>query len=578
LPADEQTPDWIVQAQTEPPSDEQDLSMSVQETPDWLKELSSEETQTEEATQPVDTAGVTKILSDEELPEMESDQTAEAPSSLVETSSVAGENLAEMDLDSAMAWMEALAAKQGADEESLKITPPEARTEIAPEWIQQQAESAAETPAAAPAEEISAVTEAPAAEPVEMAEAVTPAEFEPQATIEPEPVTQDQLTAEPDLNDLDSAMAWMEALAAKQGADEESLKITPPEMRSEVAPDWIQQHAQESLQQPEAGAVPTEPIAEELAPEPEKGDVTGPVSEESQLPAFAVETLELAPEALGELPQAEEYAPEEPETTPDWITELIEEKIPDEEAVAASLPTDMQAPIEPVAEMPEALVEPAADETISTPQAEAAPETPEEAEIPEWLRSYEEEQRQEHAWLPDETLTTEAITDDQLPDWLRAEAETTVSDQTGATTQILGSVEETAGIAPEAEMPGWLQDMQGVTAEPEAIAAEQPAESTGVPEYQPETPAASEAAPHGDRLALARASLPAGDLDQAAVAYNDCINANQDLNDVIEDLKSALDQHPVDVTLWQTLGDAYMRTDRIQDALDAYTKAEELLR
>ena len=34
----------------------------------------------------------------------------------------------------------------------------------------------------------------------------------------------------------------------------------------------------------------------------------------------------------------------------------------------------------------------------------------------------------------------------------------------------------------------------------------------------------------------------------------------------------------MDVVIWQTLGDAYMRANRLQDALDAYTKAEELLR
>jgi cytochrome c-type biogenesis protein CcmH/NrfG len=37
-------------------------------------------------------------------------------------------------------------------------------------------------------------------------------------------------------------------------------------------------------------------------------------------------------------------------------------------------------------------------------------------------------------------------------------------------------------------------------------------------------------------------------------------------------------RYPVEVSLWQLLGDAYMRANRLQDALDAYTKAEELLR
>ena len=44
------------------------------------------------------------------------------------------------------------------------------------------------------------------------------------------------------------------------------------------------------------------------------------------------------------------------------------------------------------------------------------------------------------------------------------------------------------------------------------------------------------------------------------------------------DLREATYRYPVDVNIWQSLGDAYMRANRLQDALDAYTKAEELLR
>jgi cytochrome c-type biogenesis protein CcmH/NrfG len=34
----------------------------------------------------------------------------------------------------------------------------------------------------------------------------------------------------------------------------------------------------------------------------------------------------------------------------------------------------------------------------------------------------------------------------------------------------------------------------------------------------------------------------------------------------------------MDVVIWMTLGDAYKRANRLQEALDAYTKGEELLR
>jgi cytochrome c-type biogenesis protein CcmH/NrfG len=61
-------------------------------------------------------------------------------------------------------------------------------------------------------------------------------------------------------------------------------------------------------------------------------------------------------------------------------------------------------------------------------------------------------------------------------------------------------------------------------------------------------------------------------------SYNTLIKKNKNLDDVIADLQAALFNHPVEITLWQTLGDAYMKADRLQEALDAYTKAEELLR
>ncbi len=75
------------------------------------------------------------------------------------------------------------------------------------------------------------------------------------------------------------------------------------------------------------------------------------------------------------------------------------------------------------------------------------------------------------------------------------------------------------------------------------------------------------------RIELSRSNLP-GALD----AYEKLIKKGRYLDEVIFDLRAALDRFPVEVSILQTLGDAYMRANRLQDALDAYTKAEELLR
>ena len=47
-----------------------------------------------------------------------------------------------------------------------------------------------------------------------------------------------KLPAVPDLSDMDAAMAWLELLASKQGADEATL-VTPPEQRLEQPPEWL---------------------------------------------------------------------------------------------------------------------------------------------------------------------------------------------------------------------------------------------------------------------------------------------------------------------------------------------------
>ena len=79
-------------------------------------------------------------------------------------------------------------------------------------------------------------------------------------------------------------------------------------------------------------------------------------------------------------------------------------------------------------------------------------------------------------------------------------------------------------------------------------------------------------------LGQARTELSSSNLSGALDGYARLIKKGRFLDEVIFDLRDALYRFPVDVDIWQSLGDAYMRSNRLQDALDAYTKAEELLR
>ena len=72
--------------------------------------------------------------------------------------------------------------------------------------------------------------------------------------------------------------------------------------------------------------------------------------------------------------------------------------------------------------------------------------------------------------------------------------------------------------------------------------------------------------------------MASGDLPLALKHYGRLIRRKYYLAEVIADLEAALVQYPVDIDLLQTLGDAYMRADRLREALEAYNKAEALLR
>jgi len=66
-------------------------------------------------------------------------------------------------------------------------------------------------------------------------------------------------------------------------------------------------------------------------------------------------------------------------------------------------------------------------------------------------------------------------------------------------------------------------------------------------------------------------------LDEGLKQYNKLIPKRRFTDEVIADLQAALSKYPRHVGLWQTLGDAYVRKDQLRDALESYTKAEDLL-
>ncbi len=324
----------------------------------------------------------------------------------------------------------------------------------------------------------------------------------------------------------DAAMLWLESLAAKQGAKSEEL-ITDPNARLESPPEWVEQAKAVGASQPAEPA----PKAAEPSPEP--------------TPAEPMESV----------------PPEMPlDQTGVWLRDLDEKTPPPQEPVKA----------EPAAWSGEIEVVP----PPTGPLAESAAES----DLPSWLRDLEKRE-----------TTPVSSPLDEMPDWLKGgEPEIpSVPEPTRAadwTPEAPRVAPRPAAPAPKAEAP-----------KPEAPKVEAPRPEVRKPAARkPEPKPKPEATPPGDKsklrrtgmlpplvdpnLASARDAMSHGKIPDALQAYGNLIRKGKLLEEITFDLKEALYRFPVEVSIWQTLGDAYMRANRLQDALDAYTKAEELLR
>jgi hypothetical protein len=471
-------------------------------------------------------------------------------SSRVDTGSL---GISEQERDDSFAWLENLAAKQGASEGLL--TKPEERLEHEPDWVQK-------------AKEIGAGMEQP------------PLSGIPSQAPQPAGDVEDLGRTE---EERDDSFAWLENLAAKQGASEGLL--TKPEDRLEEEPDWVKQAKELGMQAtpqkiseppptpPAVTPIPADDTAawlrsldeEEIKPVPSRAD------DETAMWLKSLDEMEAAPAV--QPPQSE---------LPAWMQNIEEEK-------TESIP-------EPTPPEEEAEELPAAAGTLEEPVEETfvpAQETPQvpvidTGSLPSWLRGLDQEE------------TKETVPQEELPAWLR--------DETGE------SVAEPAEIQPT--RAGDWQPIEEASAEPVPEAAPAPPQPPAtfklpveIPEPEPEPepkPAGQPPQPRTEikpaappepykepvtrkgtgmltmtvdmLLGQARNELSRSNIPGALEIYAKLIKKGRFLDEAIFDLREALYRFPVEVSIWQSLGDAYMRSNRLQDALDAYTKAEELLR
>ncbi|MEN4013262.1 MAG: hypothetical protein ROW48_14595 [Bellilinea sp.] len=629
--AEEEIPDWMKEAgwaPTETPDDTAQAGFNIPEDelevgdiPEWLQEIAPEETVKTEAVeeQSEDTGWLEEIL-----PQEQNSFAGDESESLQEDTTLSAPLVEEDDplfLEQAPGVIPALAdidmpepsqvftsqAEDASAEDSLPFT-----EEGQNEWLKEFEDS---QPFSEPAPS-ETNTSSEIVEDITLESALQPTEFESPHTGQETP--REEM---PDMNDLDATMAWLEALAARQGADEETL-LTQPEERQITPPEWVQAFS-EPLGTPDerepylAGALESE-LAEpalETQPEIQLEETPAPM-EASPLLDVGIPTSE----------ESETFAGAHTEDLPDWLVESLEEEDQSVNTFVNEIEKteSTAAPVESVEAPTVAEVTP-----ISTPSID-------EDSTFAWLESLAARQG-----VDEETLL---IPPDQrqqeLPDWLQVEAqlesegavdfietaplpgEDTKADENQ--TEAISFEPESAETAEKLEdtqpvkvtpieplIPQWTteetidqQEIQFATADgesqPESVAewlqtleteetrGEPPAPIEWVPEIETPseeipTPGVESLPPaevmnSGDLLKSAQAALDDHNIERALHSYNQLIKNGDYLEETIHDLRDALYRYPIDITIWQTLGDAYLRSNRLQEALEAYTKAEELLR
>jgi tetratricopeptide (TPR) repeat protein len=437
-----------------------------------------------------------------------------------------------------------------------------------------------------------------------------------------EPAAEAQMTE-------DETFAWLESLAAKQGANPEEL-LTTPEERTEAAPAWLGEPEPETPaggmmaaavlgaaagaalskdEQPEEGPpvpsgeeVETPPAAEPALEEPpvaEPEEPAGDLVGAAVAGAAAEASLskeeqpgEIPPTPLGEeveTPPASEPAVEVPPLAEP--EELAGERM-DAAVAAAALGAALSHEAEPEEAAPGEGLEAAEGVPMAAAGAGEPPAGEAAGEDLSWLEGFEQEQAAHEAeagippvseWVPAErgapapeepmTLEPESAAAgepgaEEMPDWLRS--------QFGETTE-----------PAEPEVPlGWMaaaavhqmgsEDETATGQEEAAFAAEEASEA----EEEAAIEIAHQLPPEGDRATYEQAQidLQRGNLAEATAGYARLIKRGKMLDEVISDLREGTYRYPMDVVIWMTLGDAYKRANRLQEALDAYTKGEELLR
>jgi hypothetical protein len=470
--------------------------------------------------------------------------------------------------DDAVAWLESLAAKHGAKPEEL-VTDPNKRSETPPEWVQ-QAQSIGEAQAASSEVEIPA-------EKSEWSEGAQNigeqffAEFE---------------DASKPTSAADETGMWLRELDEKE--EEQPLE------RGNI-PDWLNDVQQPSdignkfeiSEQKESAPTSDLPnwlsgIDEESSAPVESGgyvsqnlsnqDLSDWLSGLDDEPGLDIDPELIRAPSRPPFP-SQTVKPIEPEPVksdlPDWLSDVDSTSEAEDDAwkesiessPAASIPTEEPAPVSLPVDLPEWLQGVDDENPLNLDDDDTPPWIHREAyEAGEQLQPTPTSPSDWHPIEPKPESVSKAPTQESQP--VAKQAEQPVSE--------VVKKQEAKPFVPPPPEPVSAQPV--VT--PPVAKVEAPAKKkSALPrQRQPEAQNVTVA------LNQAKGELDRGDIPAALEHYGKLIKKGKHLEEAIRDLTESIYRYPVEVGIWQTLGDAYMRANRLKEALEAYNKAEELIR
>jgi tetratricopeptide (TPR) repeat protein len=577
VPADaleEEIPDWLKDLDVPYPTDTaeekppQEILKFAAVTPAFIEDSLSTETAEEKTTE--------VFPSEETIGQLEQIETTETP---VELGISGEEEIPAAAAEEIPDWIRELAGEKPQtqtseilDEERITDLPlgveepPAVELPILPK--EQPAAIKPETRDEIPLTPIAALTDQPA-------QAEPPIEIEEKATTEPSITPGEAM-----------GLAFLGGFVAHKG-DQEEESATPAEEPITPAEEPITP-AEELITPAEE---PITPAEEPITPAEE------PIKLAEEPITLAEETEDISPDwvklgaeaavvkSISEIePQPEETAPIPAAEIPDWIKGLGE--IPETEGVP--IEPEPETTLEPEIAQAEELPDWLKDLEAPEAGAETPASTPEalewkEEELPDWIKEITETASPEAAppslELPvAETAPSE--TTEPISEWASEEAEATDLDE-GTTVEPLPPALAWVAATDELEE---ITEQKPVEAEtPPAIGIEElAAEVVEIPAAalveEPIVQAVETAQVEPFNLEDARDAISQGDTTQAVEVYTSLIKQNKQLEEIIKDLQEALYRFPVDVNLWVTLGDAYLHTNELQEALNTYSKAEDLVR